>query len=225
MGHALHVAEKSPSRSPGRTSSDAPMIMRQAALTSQDILQPKADRCVCGGSCPRCREHLPIQKKLAISEPGDVYEQEADRVADEVLAAATHSAVNGVPPRIQRFAGQASGQAEMASASVDETLARPGTPLEPMLRQDMEQRFGHDFSSVRVHSGKVAEQSARDVNAQAYTVGHDVVFGAGRFAPGTNEGRRLIAHELTHVVQQSGTDEIRLDQGGNNRGLSRMPLS
>ncbi len=58
------------------------------------------------------------------------------------------------------------------------------------------------------------------MSAHAYTVGNDVVFGAGRFAPGTNEGRRLIAHELTHVVQQSGADGIRLDQGGNNRGLS-----
>lgn len=68
----------------------------------------------------------------------------------------------------------------------------------------MEQRFDHDFSLVRVHSGTAAEQSARDVNAQAYTVGHNVVFAAGRFAPGTSEGQRLLAHELTHVAQQSG---------------------
>ena len=67
----------------------------------------------------------------------------------------------------------------------------------------MEQRFGYDFSQVRVHPGRGREQSARDVNANAYTVGHDIVFGAGRFAPETHEGRRLIAHELTHVVQQS----------------------
>ena len=65
----------------------------------------------------------------------------------------------------------------------------------------MEQRFGHDFSRVRVHSGGAAEQSARDVNANAFTVGHDVVFGAGMFAPGTDSGRRLLAHELTHVMQ------------------------
>jgi hypothetical protein len=69
----------------------------------------------------------------------------------------------------------------------------------------MGQRFGHDFSRVRVHSGGAAEQSAREVNAHAYTVGHDIVFGAGRFSPGTHEGQRLIAHELTHVVQQSGS--------------------
>ena len=67
----------------------------------------------------------------------------------------------------------------------------------------MEPRFGHDFGPVRVHSGVAAEQSAWDMNAQAYTVGQDIVFGTGRFAPGTNEGRWLLAHELAHVVQQS----------------------
>jgi hypothetical protein len=83
----------------------------------------------------------------------------------------------------------------------------------------MEQRFGHDFSRVRVHSGAAAEQSARDVNAHAYTVGHDMVFAGGRFAPGTHEGRRLIAHELTHVVQQSCAAGIRVGQGNEKGGL------
>lgn len=95
------------------------------------------------------------------------------------------------------------GQTDAAPTSVDQALDSPGSPLEPALRQDMEQRFRSDFSRVRVHSGAVAEQSARDVNANAYTVGHDIVFDAGAFKPGTHEGRRLIAHELTHVVQQS----------------------
>src|SRR6185503_15430979 len=88
---------------------------------------------------------------------------------------------------------------------VDQALASPGRPLEPALRQDMEQRFGYDFSLVRVHSGATAEQSAQDVNAKAYTVGHDIVAGAGGFTEGSNAGARLIAHELTHVVQQSVT--------------------
>ena len=155
-----------------------------------------------------------------VNTPGDVYEQEADRVADQVLAAPAHPAVSGAPPRIQRFSGQSNGQMDAAPASVDQALASPGRPLEPALRQDMEQRFGHDFSRVRVHSGAAAEQSARDVNAHAYTVGHNIVFGAGRFAPGTHEGRRLIAHELTHVVQQSGADGIRVGQSNEKRGLS-----
>jgi hypothetical protein len=145
-----------------------------------------------------------IQTKLAINQAGDEYEQEANRVAEQVLAKPVHPGVSSARPRIQRYTGQANGQADTAPASVDHVLASPGRPLEPALQHDMEQRFGHDFSRVRVHSGAAAEQSAQDVNAHAYTVGHDVVFGADRFAPGTRQGRRLIAHELTHVVQQRG---------------------
>ena len=87
----------------------------------------------------------------------------------------------------------------------------------------MEQRFGHDFSKVRVHSGAPAEMSARDMNAHAYTVGHHIVFAAGQFAPGTQAGQRLIAHELTHVVQQSGSDGVTVDKSDEQRGLS--PIS
>jgi len=68
----------------------------------------------------------------------------------------------------------------------------------------MERRIGHDFSRVRIHTGEAAAGSARAVDALAYTVGSDVVFGAGQYAPETPAGRRLIAHELTHVVQQGG---------------------
>ena len=145
-----------------------------------------------------------LQTKLAVDLPGDEYEQEADRVADQVMAAPAHPVVNGTTPRIQRFSGHSNGQMDAAPASVDRVLASPGRPLDPTLRQDMGQRFVHDFSQVRVHADADTEQSAEQVNAYAYTVGHDIVFGAGRFAPGTHEGRRLIAHELTHVVQQTG---------------------
>jgi hypothetical protein len=161
-----------------------------------------------------------VQTKLAVSQSGDIYEQEADRIADQVLAKPAHPDVISAPPRIQRYTGQATGQGDIAPASVDHVLAGSGRPLEPALRQDMEQRFGHDFSRVRVHSGAAAEQSAQDVNAHAYTVGHNVVFGAGRFAPETHEGQRLIAHELTHVVQQSGAEGVRFGQSNVKRGLS-----
>jgi outer membrane protein OmpA-like peptidoglycan-associated protein len=144
------------------------------------------------------------QAKLAVGEPGDAYEREADRVAEEVLTTTAHTAVSGASARIQRLAGAPSGQTSAMPDSVNEALSVPGRQLEPALRQEMEGRFGHDFSRVRVHQGAAAEQSARDVGAHAYTVGQDIVFDAGRFAPGTQEGRRLIAHELTHVVQQSG---------------------
>jgi len=144
-----------------------------------------------------------IQTKLAINKPGDEYEQEADRIADQAMSPPPlQSSVTTRLTRIQRFMGKPNGQLDAAPASVDQALASPGMPLGPALRQDMEQRFGYDFSQVRVHSSAVAEQSALDVNAHAYTVGQDMVFGSGRFAPGTHEGRRLLAHELTHVVQQ-----------------------
>ena len=93
------------------------------------------------------------------------------------------------------------------------------------LQQDMGQRFGHDFSRVRVHTGRAAEQSARDVNAHAYTVGHNIAFGAGRFAPGTYEGRRLLAHELTHVVQQSVNQGVSLIQRAevDDRSCAGLP--
>lgn len=78
-----------------------------------------------------------------------------------------------------------------------------GSSLPKELRSEMEQRFGEDFSKVRVHTGKDAAASTREMGARAYTVGRDVVFGGGRYAPSTNEGKQLLAHELAHVVQQS----------------------
>jgi hypothetical protein len=149
-----------------------------------------------------------IQAKPAINQPGDAYEQEADRVADQVLAAPAHAGVMRATAQVQRLAGQSAGPMDAAPASVDQALAIPGRPLELALRQDMEQRFGYDFSRVRIHSGVAAEQSARDADAHAYTLGQDIVFGAGGFAPGTQAGRRLIAHELTHVVQQGPLGQV-----------------
>jgi HEAT repeat protein len=140
--------------------------------------------------------------KLTVGEPEDNYEQEADRIAGRLTASCGNPAVGGVLPRMQRVSRQPEGHVDAAPPSVQSVLASPGKPLEPAARQDMEQRFGRDFSRVRVHSGPAAEQSAQDMNALAYTVGHHVVFAAGQFAPETQQGRRLIAHELAHVVQQ-----------------------
>jgi len=164
-------------------------------------------QCACGthtaggGECAECSKKK-LQRKLSIGATDDPLELEADRVADQVLAAPAHPAVNGTPPRIQRFSDHSNVQMDAAPASVDRALSSLGRPLEPALLQDMGQRFGHDFASVRVHTDAAAEQSARDVNAYAFTVGRNIVFGAGQFVPGTQEGRRLLAHELTHVIQQ-----------------------
>lgn len=87
--------------------------------------------------------------------------------------------------------------------AVFETLDSPGQSLDPTTRNFMETRFGYDFSQVRVHTGEEAQESTREVGAVAYTRGRDVVFGAKRYDPGTSAGRHLLAHELTHVVQQA----------------------
>lgn len=177
------------------------------------------------GQCADCaKKKTGLQRKLAIGASHDPLEREADRVADQVMEAPVHPAVSGAPPRIQRFSGQSNGQMDAATASVDRVLASSGRTLEPTLQQDMGQPFGHDFSRVRIHSGTAAEQSAREVNANAYTVGHNIVFGAGQYAPETHAGQRLLAHELTHVVRQSGADGIRTGQNNGKRGLSPISL-
>jgi hypothetical protein len=191
------------------------------------VLQRKCASCgnhtIAGGQCQEC-DRKKLQTKLQVNEPGDVYEQEADRIADQVMAMSAYPGVSTAPPRIQRFSGQSNGQMDVAPASVDQALASPGRPLEPALRQDMEQRFSHDFSRVRVHSGAAAEQSARDVNATAYTVGRDIVFGADRFVLGTRMGRRLLAHELTHVIQQeSGDAQIQRKPVAKDSCVARDP--
>jgi Domain of unknown function (DUF4157)/DNA/RNA non-specific endonuclease len=167
-------------------------------------------KCACGkhvssgGTCEECRKRAhDLQAKLMVSGPEDAYEQEANRIADQVLAGRAH-ARSGALPEIRRVSGQPNTSHDAAPPSVDHALAGAGNPLAPALRQDMEQRFGYDFSQVRVHSGAAAEQSAQDVDAHAYTVGRNIVFGRGQYAPQTMDGRRLLAHELTHVVQQDG---------------------
>ncbi|HEX7288141.1 MAG TPA: DUF4157 domain-containing protein [Candidatus Angelobacter sp.] len=86
---------------------------------------------------------------------------------------------------------------------VDEVLRSSGRALDPATRSDMESSFGHDFSKVRVHTDNKAAQSAQQVNADAYTVGQSIVFNAGHYSPHLAEGKQLLAHELSHVVQQS----------------------
>jgi hypothetical protein len=91
---------------------------------------------------------------------------------------------------------------------VGETLRSPGQTLDPQTQAFFETRFGQDFSGVRIHTDTRAAQSAQAVKALAYTVGSDIAFASGRFAPATGEGRRLLAHELAHVVQQPHASEI-----------------
>jgi hypothetical protein len=103
---------------------------------------------------------------------------------------------------LRRAAINTTQASEEVPPVVHEVLRSSGRPLEAETRARMEPRFGYDFSGVRVHADARAEDSTRAVNALAYTVGRDVVFGAGQYAPHTAAGERLVAHELTHVLQQ-----------------------
>lgn len=138
--------------------------------------------------------HQMPQMKLRVSQPGDKHEQEADAVAEQVLR---------VPDAEVDAAASSHAQATDTPTS-EAALAVPegGQPLDTEARAFMEPRFGHDFSQVRVHADAPAAEAAASFGARAYTVGSDIVFGAREYAPGTSEGQRLIAHELTHVVQQ-----------------------
>jgi hypothetical protein len=186
--------------------------------TLQTAIQRKSS-CACGGGCPRCEResnNFKIQNKLAISTPGDKFEQEADAVADQVMrmpdsvvqrqckSCSDASALNpnyDEEPQVKRQANGESGSREVASDFTSGFGA--GVPLDTASRSFFEPRFGHDFSSVRVHANDAAAESAAAIDAQAYTIGHDVVFGAGRWSPDSTAGRRLLAHELAHVAQQS----------------------
>ena len=174
------------------------------------------------GLWTRALPALPLQAKLTVNQPGDLYEQEADRVAAQVMrmpdpaaGVVRRCACGGVADEsgecpacrakrlgLQRQSDAAGGMT--APPSVHATLRAPGQPLDGGARAFMESRFGHDFGGVRVHTDSSAAASARAVGAQAYTVGQNVVFGEGRYAPGTAAGKTLIAHELAHVVQQQG---------------------
>jgi hypothetical protein len=114
-------------------------------------------------------------------------------------------------------AGQSGAQGPGATPpSVDKALRAPAASLDGGTRAFMEQRFGHDFGDVRVHTGGEAAGSAQAIDAQAYTVGRDIVFGDGHYAPHNDRGRKLIAHELTHVVQQSGGASRAVHRAGND---------
>ena len=167
-----------------------------------------------------------LQRKARISQPGDPLEHEADRAADSVVSgdhrprpAHAHSAsgeIQRMPTEDETLAnalglGSKVGRAEPSSDGADQPDARAadvlgqlygGHALDEATRGLMESRFGENFSDVRIHTGHRAAEAAGALQARAFTVGEDVVFGEGQFGPETSEGQRLLAHELAHVIQQ-----------------------
>jgi len=159
-----------------------------------------------------------IQARLAISNPSDPAEEEADRVADYVMSAHEGQALGAHCPCMasggelcedckQKQAAihrRAAGTAAPSTVPpiVGDVLRSPGHPLDAATRAFMEPRFGRDFSNVRIHTGPAAADSACSINALAYTLGSNVVFAPGRYNPHSSVGRSLLAHELTHTIQQ-----------------------
>ncbi len=202
-----------------------------SALTARLLLQRKPG-CACGGGCPRCRNTLPIQTKLTVSEPGDAYEKEADQIAEEMMPKnSAPCSCGGTCPKCaaeekylaQRKTTPASSESGLSVSENFISELGLGQPLDRATCAFFEPRFGCDFSNVRIHTDVQAAESAQAVNAQAYTVGQDVVFGAGQYAPRTTAGKRLLAHELTHVVQQRGTRPPTALHSMTPRLLQRAP--
>lgn len=192
-----------------------------------------------------------IQAKLTVSTPGDRYEQEADRMADHVMRMPQAGA--GTEPKFTRQQNLGLQRAcqeceeelqrkpleqtviqrkESAAnpASVSESLGTQinasrgfGQSLPTSARAFFEPRFGYDFGQVRVHTSENARSLAQAVNARAFTVGRDIFFGANEYAPDTHTGQRLMAHELTHVIQQSTGSSARRTPARKDESQSNMP--
>ena len=168
-------------------------------------------------TAPGQSRSAPSSVGLVLSQPGDPYEVEADRVAEAVVApdadVGTGVASRGDPGSRPASEGSRLGPSLKigeAGATNDapgaELALGSGRPLERPVRDFMESRFFRDFDRVRVHTDTAAAVSAHSLGAMAFTTGRDIVFAEGRYRPATGEGRKLLAHELTHVLQhEEGT--------------------
>jgi hypothetical protein len=258
-------------RKPRGAPGERAVVSRARSVTSPALVQ--------GESRPKAPR---IQPKLKVGEPNDRYEQEADRVAEQVMRmpepqASERAAVSApaLPTRIQRVCRECEEELSsrpmaiqrMCSECEEELQRQPmeeeeeeeetiqtrawsgrtpevtpdlqaqinglrghGRPLSAPVRAFFEPRFGYDFGRVRVHTGFRAAHAARSIHAHAFTVGPDVVFGDGRYAPESETGRRVLAHELTHVVQQntgmpSGRPAVRPRFPGQREAHPRSPAS
>jgi len=173
-----------------------------------------------------------FQAKLTVNQPGDVYEQEADAMADHVMAKTDHNEKTFFSPvgdnvqrkcqhcedeeKVHRKEGPSGGgQKSSDPDSYAASLGSSGQPLPESSRQFFEPHFGQDLSNVRIHTDSIAAKSADSINALAYTTGNDIVFNSGQYSPETDSGKKLMAHELTHVLQQTQ----------NGQQIQRKPLT
>ncbi len=163
-----------------------------------------------GGKAMPSQSPTVVQAQLETTAPGDVYEQEADRMADMVMrkidGANTSEATpsNHCPtPTISCFGGTSMPISSQMEGQL-QSMQGGGHAMPEGLRVQMEGSFGHDFSNVRLHTDSAAADMSSSINAKAFTHGNDIYFNQGQFQPNTPAGQHLIAHELTHTVQQGG---------------------
>jgi hypothetical protein len=166
-----------------------------------------------------------IQPKLTIGAADDKYEDEADRVAGQVMRMPDSAVQRLTPeddedkirtkPDVQR---KANGSFDAGAVAESRISARRGggSPLPEATRAFMEPRFGADFGGVRVHADAEADQISQDLSARAFTTGSDIYFRHGEFSPSSAGGQELLAHELTHVVQQGGGSIMRAEEGNHD---------
>jgi hypothetical protein len=192
-----------------------------------------------------------LQTKLTVNTPGDQYEQEADRVAEQVMRMPAPNppgspATASAAPVLQREcacggSGGGSGQCPECAKKelqrsafgpaathevppvVDVVVREPGLPLDTSTRAFFESRFGEDFTHVRLHHDALANRAAASVDALAFAVGNHVAFAEGAYSPATKSGRRLLAHELIHVLQQRPTDDGSANPLGQGK-LGQAPV-
>lgn len=181
--------------------------------------------CPCGGGCPACQAK---SSDLKVSQPNDPAEIEADQIADRVMrmpvgerkprsATGAPTPIGGSPSTVHRKCDTCEDEEEtiqrkalpsgggipsQSLAHVQSAIGSGGRPLDRETRSFFEPRLGYDLSSVRIHTGGTADESAREIDARAYTLGSNIVFSSGEYDPGNAGGKRLLAHELAHVVQQ-----------------------
>lgn len=151
-----------------------------------------------------------IQPKLKVGPARDQYEEEADRVARQVVNTPHRvPPAQGVQPK--RLLQRTTENGFEASGDFEHQLQRTkgnGKPLPAQTRAEFETSFGADFSKVRIHTGSTAKQLNQSIQAKAFTHGNDIHFGAGEFNPNTSAGKHLLAHELTHTIQQTGGEKL-----------------
>ncbi len=217
-------------RNPSLKKSINPDSVNVSTTLPQHLLHAKSG-CSCGGGCPACRKGQVIQAKLKVGAASDQYEQEADRVADQVMRMpeshqssldrqlAQENSITCNSQNIQRVSNEnqlnldtpvkqnAHSMPEVSPSVMAKirSLQGGGQPLAKTEQSFFEPRMGVDFSQVRIHKGAQAAELALSLNARAFTLGENVVFGEGEYSSQSNTGRKLLAHELTHVVQQNGT--------------------